>query len=424
MPFWQFLLLLLLPWAGEAKFQSSLVRVSGYRKTSKWKYLSKFGYGAGVGKYKVRLKLHSPKTISADVMLQLELYLDDDWLQVEALNDMCQRHTLAAHKLNIQVNRTGNWGEWLSGTVEKYDRPHIWHFVLSDCDQKFRNATHRIKYEFAAAQEDGSEFSIEMRWMLLANLFFIAGFSLFLWIFYSRVRAFFRSSGSVHPVIITLAVAIATQYFGQVLHFVHLLLYKQNGYGVKALEVFSEILAVLSHVALASLLILIALGYTLLQSRIGDLDLMIPLCFIVGVFHVLLVTFAKIRDDASYNFHEHEGIIGWILLVMRLLLYAWFLWGVQSSAKDGGRALKHFLSNYRTAGSVYFLSHPTIFLITKFFPQHMQYSILTIGLMAMQMGSNIWLSTAFLTRGEYFKVSTLSASELPGGTKVGVVKAE
>merc|ERR1712190_578530 len=99
----------------------------------------------------------------------------------------------------------------------------------------------------------------------------------------------------------------------------------------------------LAQVVQTSLLILIALGYTLLQSRIGDLDLMIPMCFMIGVIHMMLVGFGKIKDDASYKYHENEGVIGWILLCMRLLLYLWFLWAVQSSAAEGGQRLQSFL---------------------------------------------------------------------------------
>merc|ERR1719222_1296201 len=119
------------------------------------------------------------------------------------------------------------------------------------------------------------------------------------------------------------------QYIAQVFHTIHLLCYIYDGSGVKALEVLSEILFMLSQVTQSSLLILIALGYTLLQSRIGELDLMIPLCFMVGVIHIMLVGFGKIKDDASYKYHENEGIIGWIMLCIRLLLWAWFLWAVQ-----------------------------------------------------------------------------------------------
>merc|ERR550539_1708233 len=135
-------------------------------------------------------------------------------------------------------------------------------------------------------------------------------------------------------------------YLAQVLHTFHLWRYRYDGAGLKALEVLSEILFMLSQVTQTSLLILIALGYTLLQSKIGELDLMIPCCFMVGVIHIMLVGFGKIKDDASYKFHPNEGVIGWILLVVRLLLYAWFLWAVQSSAAEGGMKLQAFLGRF------------------------------------------------------------------------------
>lgn len=416
-------MLLLLAHDCEAKFQTALLRLSGRKRPSHWKYLSKFGYGSGVGTFKLRIKLHAPRTIEEDVALRLELYMDDDWAQVEKLGDKCEQN-LAMRTTNIIVNRTGDWGEWLEGTVERNDKPHITYFALQDCDVAFRNQTHRVRFEFQSAQEDGSEFSVEMQSILSANLIYLVFYSVFFWTFFKNVRVFFQNTGSVHPVIITLAVGVVIQYVAQVMHTVHLFMYKQNGHGLKALEVFAEILVVLSQVTMSSLLILISLGYTLLQSKIGELDLMIPLCFIIGVFHVFMVTFSKVKDESSYKYHENEGVIGWILLLVRMLIYAWFLYGVRSSAAESGRALKLFLGKFRFSGSIYFLSAPAMFLLTQCFPAYWQYSVMALGSMAMQMGSSVWLATTFLTRGEYFKVSTLSASELPGGTKVGVVKAE
>merc|ERR1712087_489555 len=124
------------------------------------------------------------------------------------------------------------------------------------------------------------------------------------------------------------------------------------------------------------------------------------------------------------KYHENEGVIGYILLSIRLMLYIWFLWAVSSSAKAGGMKLRSFLSMFRMAGSIYFLTYPAIFMITKLFAPYMQHAVMSVGLMCMQLGSNVWLASLFLTRGDYFKVSTLSDSELPGGTKVGLIKEE
>ncbi|CAE7665928.1 gpr180 [Symbiodinium pilosum] len=372
-----------------------------------WRYLSKFGYETGTGSFNFRFQLAAPKSIPEPAVLQLEVYLDEHWPDVEAEPNFCERQKRAKQVRNISIGPGSNWTEWSQGTLSQNIRPHIWYFVLSDCQQSLANFTHRLKFEFHAQQPNGSEFSVEMRWMLLANVLFLASFIVFLHWFTKRTLAFGKSAGYVHPVIWTLAAGMITQFIAQTMHTIHLLAYKYDGDGLKACEVLSEILFMLAQVIQTSLLILIALGYTLLQSKIGELDLMIPMCFMIGVIHIMLVGFGKIKDDASYKYHENEGVIGWILLSLRLGLYGWFLWAVQSSAREGGFKIANFLRQFRIAGSLYFLAFPAIFLVTQLFAQYLQHSVMTIGQMVMQTGFNLWLSSLFLTRGEYFKAHTL-----------------
>ncbi|CAE8660626.1 unnamed protein product, partial [Polarella glacialis] len=367
-----------------AKLVGGPVRLSGPRQEYHWRYLSKFGYDIGTGSYSVRLQLHQPKTIAAEAPVQIEIYLDEVWPAVEAEKDVCARKALAKQVLNITVGSDGNWSAWLTGSLSQSVRPHIWYFAVSDCDKSLQNFTHRLKFEFHALQENGSEFSIEMRGMLLCNSLFLACFTVFIWFFVQRTLDFNRKTGNVHPVIWVLAIGMLTQYLAQVFHTLHLWAYKFDGDGIKPLEVLSEILFMLSQVTQTSLLILIGLGYTLLQSRIGELDLMIPMCFMVGVIHIMLVGFGKIKDDAAYKFHENEGPVGWILLTMRLLLYGWFLWAVQASARDGGSKVRNFLDQFRIAGSIYFLAYPTIFLAAKMFAPYLQHGVMSVGLMLMQ----------------------------------------
>jgi len=407
-----------------AKRMSGPIRIAGPRKDNQWRYLSKFGYGIGSGTFQSRLQLASPRAIVNQTTVQLEVYLDENWAEAEAIEEPCERSKLAKQVRQMKIGPANDWTDWGDGTLSQNIRPHIWYFVVSNCGGNLSNFTHRLKFEFVALQENGSEFSIEMKGLLLANILFLAAFAGFLHWFVQKSKEFARSAGYVHPVIWTLAAGIITQFVSQVMHTIHLWVYAYDGDGLKALEVISEILFMLAQVIQTSLLILIALGYTLLQSKIGELDLLIPMCFMVAIIHIMLVGFGKIKDDASYKFHENEGMIGWILLLMRLALYGWFLWSVQSSARVGGLKIQQFLSRFRFAGTIYFLAYPAIFLVTQIFASYHQHFVMQVGQMIMQSSFNLWLSTLFLTRGEYFKVSTLSSSELPGGCKVGVVKEE
>eukprot|EP00930_Biecheleria_cincta_P057392 TRINITY_DN43338_c0_g1_i1.p1 TRINITY_DN43338_c0_g1~~TRINITY_DN43338_c0_g1_i1.p1 ORF type:complete len:448 (-),score=41.92 TRINITY_DN43338_c0_g1_i1:427-1770(-) len=407
-----------------AKFVSGPVRFSGPKQENHWKYLSKFGYDIGKGSFKFRFRLNQPKYIPNAATINLEVYLDEHWPSAEGMSDICSRKQRAKQVRNVTLGPGSNWTDWAEGTLSQTVRPHIWYFVLSDCNSSLSNFTHMLKFEFHALQPGGSEFSVELKGMRFANILFLLCFACFLYWFTQRTRAFANSAGSVHPVIWTLTSGMLTQFFAQLMHTIHLCVYAYDGAGVKSLEVPSEILFMLSQVVQTSLLIIIALGYTLLQSKIGELDLMIPACFLIGIIHVILVGFGKVQDDAHYKFHENEGIVGWILLAMRLGLFAWFLWAVHSSSREGGAKIRSFLSQFRIAGSLYFLGFPAIFLITKMFAPYFQHYVMSCGQMLMQGGFNIWLSSLFLTRGEYFKVSTLSSSDLPGGVKMGVVKEE
>jgi len=301
------LVLCFCPWAGLAKLQAGFVRISGPRRENHWKHLSKFGYSVGVGSVKVRLRLHRPKSIAEEV--QLEGFSDEDWPAVEAEKDVCDCRKWARLTWKIGIKADGQWGDWVHGTVSQHVRPRIWSFVLTDCDGVMRNVTHRLKSEFHAAQEGGSEFSVEMRWILPANVFFFVGFGIYTWWNYKRTVVFRRSAGCIHPVIWILCMGVFIHCVAQVFHTLHLYHYRSDGAGIKALEVLSEILFMLSQVVQTSLLILIALGYTLLQSRIGELDLMIPMCFMVGVIHIMLVGVGKLMDDESYKYHENELLL-------------------------------------------------------------------------------------------------------------------
>lgn len=407
-----------------AKAVSGPVRLSGPRQENHWKYLSKFGYEIGRGSYKVRFRLSQPKSIPDAAGLNLEVYVDDKWPTAESTPDVCDRKQYANQVLNVTLGPSDNWTEWIDGTLNQVVRPHIWYFVLSDCNNALPNFTHRLKFEFHALQASGSEFSVEMKGMLFANVIFLICFSVFIYFFRQRTKAFSKSAGYVHPVIWTLASGMFAQFLAQLMHSIHLLTYSYDGDGAKALEVLSEILFMISQVIQTSLLILIALGYTLLQSKIGELDLMIPMSFMIGVIHIMLVGFGKIQDDAHYKYHENEGIIGWFLLLMRLGLWAWFLWAIRSSSREGGSKIQNFLRQFGIGGSVYFLAYPVIFLVTQLFAPYYQHCVMSCGQMLMQGGFNVWLSSQFLTRGEYFKVSTLSSSDLPGGAKTGMVKEE
>jgi len=387
-----------------------------------WKYISKFAYQIGTGKWSVRFKTIRPN-VTRPITLSADVYLDTNWDDIESL-PACERvsHRRTTGSVDLPVD--GEWSKWVTGNLAQSIRPHVWYFVVQDCANNLAVST-RIKYEFTAIQEDGSHFSSEMSGtpsVLLLQLIF---YSVFSYYFVQACRRFYVSFDGLHPVIWTLTSAVLLHLFAILLECIHLWSYSSDGQGFKALNVIGQMSESLSQVVLSSLLILIALGYTLLHSSLGNLDIVIPIVFIIGIVHLLLVGFGKIKDDASYKFSENEGVVGWLLASLRCALLAWFLWGSYETRKVSNMKIQTFLRRFEVAGALYFLSFPATLIISVYMiPNYGRHRFMVAGLFVISFASYVWLSRLFLGRGQYFSVSTLSSSFLPGGLKPGADRDE
>ena len=71
-----------------------------------WKYLSKFAYYEGDGKYGIRVHAVRPHN-AGTVTLPLEVYLDEEWDEVEATNE-CNRTKLARATRRVNLPADGS----------------------------------------------------------------------------------------------------------------------------------------------------------------------------------------------------------------------------------------------------------------------------------------------------------------------------
>ena len=417
-------MLLLLCACAYAKVQTGTITLGGGDAVpdNHWKYLSKFAYRIGTGKWSIRFKTVRPN-LATPVPITADVYLDNNWEDLESLPG-CNRTTHRRTTASVDLPVNGEWSKWVTGSLSQSIRPHVWYFAAHDCSNNLPVST-RIKFEFMASQEDGSQFSSEQTGtpFILGMQFVLYG--IFTYFFAKSCRKFYVSFDGLHPVIWTLIAAVILNLIALFLEYVHVWSYASDGQGYKALNVIGQMSEILSQVVLSSLLILIALGYTLLHSSLGNLDIVIPVIFIVGIIHLLLVGFGKVKDDASYKFSENEGMVGWLLVTLRLALLAWFLWASSETRKVTGMNIQNFLRRFEIAGSIFFLSFPATLIISSYVvPPYERHRFLMIGLFALTFGAYIWLARLFLGRGQYFTVSTLSSSFLPGGLKTGVDKEE
>merc|ERR1719379_1354517 len=210
------------------------------------------------------------------------------------------------------------------------------------------------------------------------------------------------------------------QFASQVLHMGHLMRYRVNGEGIWVFDVMAEVFFMVSQVGLSTLLIAIAQGNTLLLDKNCSFDSS-RLAFVATLAaHAALVCFGKFGEGtSSHRHHKNDGPVGWAILVIRLGLFCWFSRSARSTKEQGGLRLREFIHRFECAGSLYFLAYPSVFLVAQVFAPYLRLPIMQVGMLGVQGAAVLWLTDLFLSRGAYFKVSTLSSSLLPGATGGG-----
>jgi len=270
-----------------------------------------------------------------------------------------------------------------------------------------------LDFEFHALQPGGSEFSVELYGtQTVAAVKAVLGAGFLLWFGRAGVRSR-RSVGSLHPVIAVLGMAALTQYAGYICHWCHLLAYGGNGCGIRVLDILGELCSMTSQILLTSLGIFLANGYTILPAEEVSVGNVVPAFAAIVAAHLLITGVAKTRDDASFKFHENEGTCGIVLVSLRLGLYAWFCLSMQRTYSGAPMKIQPFLTRFRIASSLHYLSYPLLFLIAPLVAPYLRHKFMLAGLFLMQAWSLGWYAQMFLTRGLYFEVSALGGNILP-----------
>lgn len=412
--------LLLLATQCEGKVQRGAIEISRSTDEHHWQFISKFGYAIGEGRYRMRARLLKGSELPESPYLDFHIFLDEQWSDVEALSSCNARSAKARRTQPLYLTEPGEWSHWTAGTLSQKVRPHIWYFAVSDCNQELGMAPISIEYELQMTQVDGSQFSVELRNMLSWNFLVLLGLVAFAIFYAIRCKTFLVSAGRLHQVIWVLSAAIGLQFVAQCLHTMHLWRYQVDGTGMHSVDLLSEVLSMLSQVLQTTLLIAIAMGYTLLASQSRHMVMVKWIALLSLVIHAALVSFGKLQDESACKYHENEGAVGWVLLSVRLMLLIWFDLAAQDSQQKGGLRLQNFLKRFRVAGCIYFLAYPVLFVFVQILAPYLQHPVMQIGLLVMQTTSHVWLADLFLSRGTYFKLSSLSTSVLPGSHGSGM----
>eukprot|EP00164_Ancoracysta_twista_P007453 GFYU01010580.1.p1 GENE.GFYU01010580.1~~GFYU01010580.1.p1 ORF type:complete len:422 (+),score=132.94 GFYU01010580.1:128-1393(+) len=382
--------------------------------TKYWTYISKFCYDRGISSVNV--------TVHRDGMYRgasLALYLDEEWEQALQEQDCEKRLTYARITWPMKGHMPRNDKfKTFSKDVSQWVRPHYWYLVMANCLDMTRANPPPPPFEVEVVfqQADGGHFSFERQEMLIVLTILVCAFTVFGVFIVKRLREVVRQLDKVHLVMWIFTGCVALEYAAIIFEWMHMFWYSYDGVGIWFFFALSQLLRVAAQGVLLCLFLLLSQGWTIHDDSITEnrQSLTVTLAGVM-IAQVVLVFLSGTEDNNHNVYHELETWSGYCVVGIRILFFLWFMWNINNSiSSDGGSRRRRFYTVFALLGSFWFLAYPFVIFLSSVFAPYLRQKCVSIGLLIMQSIALTAMYNFFLTRGEYFRISTLSSPFLPG----------
>jgi hypothetical protein len=378
--------------------------------------------------------------------IMLFMFNDEDWeeyLKMQQEGSLClNRIKLAKWRQRVDKTKDG-FREVFTGSV----RTHYWYLVVGDCRlEEYDAHPPKLFYNISFMNCEGKcadahlpadEHGLFTMHLLLFLVMAFAGVT-----YASLMLKNRNSTGQIHLVAVLLGVAYLFQTASIFFELCHLFVYRQDGKGLRfrytlfAADFFSEVMQGLSELVISVVLLAIASGWTLA----GDFDMLSgsgttggkgglggmsdalqkpaelfkkitpASVFIAFIFtsQLVLEFMGRGYEDDFNQFHDHEHLPGYLLMLLRVLMCVVFQFGIISTKKNVGGAVSRFLLQLQICGTLWFLGFPCLVFVSGYFAAYLRHRIVTGGSLLCQAAALGYMAYLFLFKSEYHKLSSLS----------------
>jgi len=382
-----------------------------------WSYLTKFAAGPGEASFRAKAQFTKALHTNKDhIGVTILAYAGDDWYRARDMSDCKGKESFAKYRLPVDVPIDASWSEYNTGILEQSET-QVWFFVLSDCEKSLSPFIigNRLRWEIEALNSDGSHFSEDESGMILplfVNMLVIAAF------FVSNSIKFYkfynREEGGDYPTLIT-TVALFIEFLSLLCEILHLWIYSYNGKGSAFFNFSNHVLSITSQFLITCLLLLIAYGWSINFLEFEDMDVFIPLGILLGIMHIVIIGVGKIIDNEHYKYHDYENWAGVVIIVVRLLLYVFWIYLFVQTYTAAKHTEKKFFGKFGIFASIYFLAFPILVIFSTFFVSaHSKHKLVTTGTLLLQTLTLVVLTLVFTTKKtQYYQISLKGKTLLP-----------
>ena len=182
----------------------------------------------------------------------------------------------------------------------------------------------------------------------------------------------------IHPQVILMS-SILIEVIHLLFQTVHYWVYYYDGEGIFVFYVFALINKVIAQVLLIWMLLMMAYGWTISYDDLKDKDIyIIVLCFVVMI-HMMITGLTFIDYGEAYKYHDFGGVQGFILILLRVLLWIGFVVGIVMTRKTAPKKTLDFLRGFLISGSLYILAFPAVWIASHFNWPYVRHRVITFG---------------------------------------------
>lgn len=385
-----------------------------------WQYITKFGISIGRGSFELRARFKRPFSGPKQQVFtfNVNFYLDTKWYLAMEEPECSAKSEYQIRTESITVNANGEWSEVKRGYLKQHTRPYVWFVAAEDCG----GAMHVRHSDMPPVQvcikftgENGTEFSHEEIGLLPLYLVALVAYCLILgYNVYSYYKNLKKMERADNPILLLL-IAVGLEFASLFLTWVHLLAYSKDGEGWSACHAVAVVAEVGSQFFLSVLLVLISWGWTITYLDFAQTEVHAVLLVMLLVMHLLVAGLTQLTSDAYHKYDDYEGIQGIILVVFRLGMFAYFLFGMRDTYRISRAKAKVFLKPFAICAGMYLVAFPLLVLVCQMCAHYVRHKVMVIGSIFVQSVAMCTLLRLFIGKTAYTKVSKNFEPILPSG---------
>jgi len=343
--------------------------------------------------------------------------MDYEWQQAIDTEDCNERKRMARKIDSIRLSSRDLNEVQISYPISQVGSPHVWYFALIDCsnnDPNFINDNVPVVADVKIVGVEGTHFSHDEIGLLPFSVIFsiILGACLVYSIYKCAIDSM-KMEKLDYPSCFLIG-SIFLQFCSLFCDSIYLTAYSINGEGIKFFHILSIILEIGSQFIMTTIIMMFAMGWAVTNRQMIETKKLVSIISAGLFIHLLLAGLTNPLNDMYNKFHEFEGIQGFLLISLRLGIFAFSLYSLNETKKVCTRRQHSFISWFGYIGSLYQLAFPFMIILGMIFVPYLRYRIVKFGNLFVQIISLILMTNLLTGKNEYYKLSTKSLTQLPG----------